>query len=64
MFYFLLFLPFKLEMIQFDEHMFQLGWFNHYLFKSAGRPFVVGGVVGVGFFFDVPFHFGVDGLFD
>ena len=21
--------PYKLEMIQFDEHIFQVGWFNH-----------------------------------
>jgi len=29
--YFLIFTPSPREMIQFDDHMFQLGWFNHQL---------------------------------
>ena len=30
-FQFFFFHPFKLDMIQFDDHIFQMGWFNHHL---------------------------------
>ena len=33
---FFMFTPNLGEMIQFDEHMFQKGWFNHHLVKSCG----------------------------
>ena len=29
--YLFMFIPIPGEMIQFDEHMFQMGWFNHHL---------------------------------
>ena len=33
--YFLIFIPKHGEMIQFDEHMFQMGWFNHQLVEDS-----------------------------
>ena len=35
--YFFMFTPIPREMIQFDEHMFQTGWFNHQLGYIADR---------------------------
>jgi len=34
--FFLMFIPNFGEMIQFDEHMFQMGWFNHQLDEFKG----------------------------
>ena len=36
--YFLIFTPKMGEMIQFDEHIFEMGWFNHQLVISY--PFI------------------------
>ena len=32
-----IFIPIPWEMIQFDDHIFQRGWFNHQLEKLAGK---------------------------
>ena len=34
---FFIFTPIPGEMIQFDEHIFQMGWFNHHLEKQISR---------------------------
>jgi len=35
---FFIFTPIPGEMIQIDEHIFQMGWFNHQLDKNEGTP--------------------------
>ena len=36
-----IFTPNPGEMIQFDEHIFQMGWFNHQLGELETTPFFV-----------------------
>ena len=35
--FFYIFIPIPGEMIQFDEHIFQMGWFNHQLEKQIPK---------------------------